>query len=170
LAAGRPAADRAIHPVDAGDAPVETFDGGPADVGRRRLPPHLRDRGQLVHSPATCAAPGTPESPTLGLTHLQLEALLTAARDSAIPFDFALVCLLGLLVLRIFKACGASIQDLGGEHGHRALKVCSKGGKAVLVPLPRWRSQRRYGCAVGGQPVCGPSRPRRNTLGAALLA
>ena len=38
-----------------------------------------------------------PESPTLGLTHLQFQALLTAARTSANRFDFALVALLGLL-------------------------------------------------------------------------
>jgi hypothetical protein len=64
------------------------------------------------------------------------EALLTAARDSANPNDFALVCLLGLLGLRIFEACGANITDLGEEHGHRVLKVHGKGGKTVLIPLP----------------------------------
>ena len=43
----------------------------------------------------------------MGLTHLQPEALLTASRDSANTYDVALVCLLGLLGLRIFEACGA---------------------------------------------------------------
>jgi len=76
------------------------------------------------------------DSPTLGLTHLQLEALLSTARDSTNPYDFGLVCLLALLGLRIFEACGANIQDLGEEHGHRVLKVRGKGGKTVLVPLP----------------------------------
>ncbi|GAB1644103.1 hypothetical protein [Krasilnikovia sp. MM14-A1259] len=52
------------------------------------------------------------------------------------PNDFALVAMLGLLGLRIFEACGASIADLGEEHGHRVLRVCGKGGKVVLVPLP----------------------------------
>jgi integrase/recombinase XerD len=94
--------------------------------------------GVLEHSPAEYVRrPTVPaESPTLGLTHLQLEALLTAARDSANLNDFALVCLLGLLGLRIFEATGADIADLGEEHGHRVLKVCGKGGKTVLVPLP----------------------------------
>ena len=46
-----------------------------------------------------------PESPTLGLTHLQFEAMLTAAWLSKNPNDFALVAMLGLLGLRIFEAC-----------------------------------------------------------------
>jgi integrase/recombinase XerD len=44
--------------------------------------------------------------------------------------------MLGLLGLRIFEATGADISDLGEEHGHRVLRVCGKGGKVVLVPLP----------------------------------
>ena len=44
--------------------------------------------------------------------------------------------MLGLLGLRIFEATGADIADLGEEHGHRVLRVCGKGTKAVLVPLP----------------------------------
>lgn len=76
------------------------------------------------------------ESPTLGLSHLQFEALLSASRVSVNVNDFALVVMLGLLGLRIFEACGASIEDLGEEHGHRVLKVHGKGGKVVLAPLP----------------------------------
>lgn len=64
-----------------------------------------------------------PESPTLKLTHLQFEALLTTARQSCNPFDFALVWLLGLLGLRIFETVGADIEDLGEEHGHRVLRA-----------------------------------------------
>jgi integrase/recombinase XerD len=77
-----------------------------------------------------------PESPTLGLTHLQFEAMLTAARESTNPNDFALVTMLGLLGLRIFEATRADITDLGEEHGHRVLKVHGKGDRVVLVPLP----------------------------------
>ena len=54
--------------------------------------------------------------------------------------DFALVTMLGLLGLRIFEACGANIQDLREEHGHRVLKVRGKGGKVVLTPLPPGRA------------------------------
>ncbi len=55
--------------------------------------------GVLEHSPADYVRRPSvpPESPTLGLTHLQFEAMLTAARESTNPYDFALVCLLGLL-------------------------------------------------------------------------
>ena len=76
------------------------------------------------------------ESPTLGFTHLQFEALLTAARESSSPCDFALVVMLRLLGLRIFEATSADITDLGEERGHRVLRVCGKGAKVVLIPLP----------------------------------
>ena len=94
--------------------------------------------GVLEHSPANYVRRPTvpPESPTLGLMHLQFEAMLTAARESSNQFDFALVCMLGLLGLRILETTGANITDLGEEHGHRVLRVCGKGGKVVLVPLP----------------------------------
>jgi integrase len=94
--------------------------------------------GILEHSPAEWLRRPTvpPESPTLGMTHLQFEALLTTARESSNSFDFALVAMLGLLGLRIFEACGANVEDLGEEHGHRVLRVVGKGTKVVLVPLP----------------------------------
>jgi len=94
--------------------------------------------GIMEHSPAEhVRRPAVPaESPTLGFTHLQFEALLTAARESPNPCDFALVAMLGLLGLRIFEATAADVADLGEEHGHRVLRVCGKGTKIVLVPLP----------------------------------
>lgn len=91
-----------------------------------------------------------PESLTLGLSHLQFEALLSAARTSANLNDFAMVTMLGLLGLRISEACAANIGDLGEEHGHRILKVRGKGGKVVLTPLPP-AVQRAIERAVGGR-------------------
>ncbi|WP_410873380.1 tyrosine-type recombinase/integrase [Nocardia sp. A7] len=94
--------------------------------------------GVLEHSPAEYVRRPrvSNESPTLGLSHLQFEALLSAARDSANRFDFALVVMLGLLGLRIFETCNTDIADIGEEHGHRVLRVVGKGSKIVLIPLP----------------------------------
>ncbi|GAB3853307.1 hypothetical protein GCM10027610_083030 [Dactylosporangium cerinum] len=88
--------------------------------------------GILPHSPADYVRrPTVPaESPTLGLGHLQFEALITTARLSANANDFALIALLGLLGLRIFETCAASISDLGEEHGHRVLRLRGKGGRS----------------------------------------
>ncbi|MGE5285867.1 MAG: tyrosine-type recombinase/integrase, partial [Micromonosporaceae bacterium] len=127
--------------------------------------------GVLEHSPAEhVRRPAVPpESPTLGFTHLQFEAMLTAARESANSYDFALVAMLGLLGLRIFEATGADIGDLGEEHGHRVLRVCGKGTKVVLIPLPP-AVGRAIDRAVAGR-VCGPillnSRGRRMDRNAA---
>ena len=113
--------------------------------------------GILQHSPAEHVRRPTvpPESPTLGFTHLQFEALLTAARESPNPSDFALVAMLGLLGLRIFEATGADITDLGEEHGHRVLRVCGKGSKVVLVPLPP-AVGRAVDQAIGDDRIGGP--------------
>ncbi|GAW51264.1 MULTISPECIES: tyrosine-type recombinase/integrase [unclassified Nocardioides] len=94
--------------------------------------------GVLEHSPADYVRRPhvPPESPTLGLSHLQFEAILTSAHESTNPFDFALVTMLGLLGLRIFEATGSDITNLGDSHGHRVLRVHGKGDKVVLTPLP----------------------------------
>ena len=143
--------DRQLAPLDAQRNDLELYLRWMQDV--RRFKPSTVSRrlsvvagfyrtcvidGVLEHSPAEYVRRPTvpPESPTLGLTHLQFEAMLTAARQSSNPFDFALVCMLGLLGLRIFETVGANIDDLGEEHGHRVLRVYGKGGRVVLVPLP----------------------------------
>ena len=94
--------------------------------------------GVLEHSPAEhVRRPAVPpESPTSGFTHLQFEALLTAARQSPRPSGFAPAAMPGLPGLRIFQATSADITDHGEEHGHQVLRVCGKDTKIVLVPLP----------------------------------
>jgi integrase/recombinase XerD len=79
----------------------------------------------LAHSPDDYVRrPMAPaESPTLGLGHLQFEALITTALLSAYPNGFALVAMLGLLGLRIFEACGAASPISGEEQGHRVPRV-----------------------------------------------
>jgi site-specific recombinase XerD len=121
--------------------------------------------GLLEHSPAEhVRRPSVPpESPTLGFTHLQFEALLTAARESPDPCAFALVAMLGLLGLRIFEATGTDITDLGEEHGHRVLRVCGKGTKVALIPLPPAVGRaidRAIGARTGG-PILLNSRGTR---------
>jgi site-specific recombinase XerD len=79
----------------------------------------------LAHSPADhVRRPTVPtESPTLGLGHLQFEALITTARLSDNPNDFALVAMLGLLGLRIFEAAGLHPRRVstGGPCGRQDL-------------------------------------------------
>ena len=96
--------------------------------------------GILEHSPAEhVRRPSVPaESPTLGFTHLQFEALLTAARQSPNPYDFALVAMLGLLGLRSFEATGADISDLGEEHG---TGCCACAARAPRSSWSRCRPQ-----------------------------
>ena len=109
--------------------------------------------GLLEHSPAEHARrPAVPAgSPAPGLTRLQFEALLTAARQSPNRSDFAPAAMPGLLGLRIFEATAADIAGLGEEHGHRVLRACGKGTKTVLVPLPP-AAGRAIGQAAGSRP------------------
>ena len=72
--------------------------------------------------------------------------------------------MLGPLGLRIFEATGADIADLGEEHGHRVLRVCGKGTKIILVPLPEGLGERSPS-RRSGQPAawalrCWQSRAR----------
>lgn len=94
--------------------------------------------GLLEHSPAEYVRRPrvSAESPTLGLSHLQFEAMLSAGRKSSNVNDFALVTMLGLLGLRIFEATGANIEALEEVHGHRVLRILGKGDKVAMVPLP----------------------------------
>lgn len=93
--------------------------------------------GYLDRSPAEFVRrPHVPEeSQVLGLDRMELGALVAAARASSAD-DAALICLLGLLGLRVSEACHVNIEDFGSERGHRTLHVIGKGNKPALIPLP----------------------------------
>jgi integrase len=129
-------AERRVDPLAASRPQIELYVRWTQEV--RRLKPSTTSRrisivagfyrttvidGLLEHSPAEhVRRPHVPaESPTLGLTHLQLEALLTAARLSPNRYDFALVCLLGLLGLRSSKppAWTSPTSERNRLHLHR---------------------------------------------------
>lgn len=143
--------DRHLAPLTAGRVHIELYVRWMQEVRRFKPSTISRRLSVVVGFYRTCVIDGLlaaspaehvrrphvpPESPTLGLSHLQFEAMLHAARTSANINDFALVTMLGLLGLSIFEACGADIPDLREEHGHRVLKVRGKGSKVVLTPLP----------------------------------
>ena len=109
-------ADRGLDPLTAVRVDVERYVRWLQDV-RRYQPSTVSRRLSVVvgfyrvcvidqilpHSPADYERRPLvpPESPTLGLGHLQFEALITTARLSSNPNDFALVAMLGL---RIFES------------------------------------------------------------------
>jgi integrase/recombinase XerD len=78
-----------------------------------------------------------------------------------------LIAILGLAGLWIFEATGADIADLGEEHDHHVLRVCSKDTKIALVPL-RPAAGRASDWAVG---ACarGPILPNSRGLYASEL-
>jgi site-specific recombinase XerD len=59
--------------------------------------------------------------------------LYSAERVS--PTHAALAVLLGLNGLRVSDACGANVEDLGWERGHRILRIVGKGDQPATVPL-----------------------------------
>jgi integrase/recombinase XerD len=62
---------------------------------------------------------------------LEFAALLAAARLSG-PNDHAMVCLLGMLGLRVSEACATDITDMRYE----VLHVLGKGAESADIPLP----------------------------------
>jgi site-specific recombinase XerD len=82
-----------------------------------------------------------------GMDRGQLAAFLyTAERIS--PTHAALAVLLGLNGLRVSEACGADVEDLGFERGHRTLRIVGKGNKPATIPLVP-RTARTLDLAVG---------------------
>ena len=78
--------------------------------------------------------------------------LFTAERFD--PAHAALAVLLGLNGLRVSEACGANVEDMAFERGHRVLRIIGKGNKPALIPLVP-RTARTIDLAVG-EPRDGP--------------
>ena len=136
LAARRPDPEQYIRWMR--NLPVQALHHLAAVLGDRRVLPHLRHRRRARALPGR-ARPPTECPGRIAHARVHPSAVRGVAdrpRESANDYDFALVAMLGLLGLRIFEATGADIGDLGEEHGHRVLRVCGKGTKVVLVPLP----------------------------------
>ena len=82
-----------------------------------------------------------------GMDRGELAAFLyTAERIS--PTHAALAVRLGLNGLRVSEACGADVEDLGFERGHRTLRIVGKGNKPATIPLVP-RTARTLDLAVG---------------------
>lgn len=56
--------------------------------------------------------------------------------------------LLGLNGLRVSEACGANIEDMAFERGHRVLRIIGKGNKPAIIPLVP-RTARTIDLAIG---------------------
>jgi integrase/recombinase XerD len=116
----------------AGSSPPPCPGGSPSRPGSTG--PASSTASWSTHPPSTSAAPQSQ------LNHRPWGSPTCSSRPCApppashrTPCDFARVAMLGL---RIFEATGTDVADLGEEHGHRVLRVCGKGSKVVLVPLP----------------------------------
>jgi integrase len=93
--------------------------------------------GLLEHSPLEFVRRPkiSDESQTLGLDRMELGAFIAQGAAGGAT-NHALVCLLGLLGLRVGEACSIDIDDLGFERGHRTVTVLGKGSKLAIIPLP----------------------------------
>lgn len=88
------------------------------------------------------------------MTHSQLEAVLTAARQATNDYDSALVVMPGLLGLQIFEATGAEIDDLGEERGPDAPISDTETFHVPLGPTLGTGRQAQPGRASSSDPEC----------------
>jgi hypothetical protein len=125
----------AVHPVDARDPPVQVLHRIPAVLGHGRVLPHLRPRRHLA------ALTRRARPPPRRITHARVHAPAVrglAHRPPGItePIRFRPSGHARAAGLADLQATGADIADLGEAHGRRVLRVCGKGTKIILVPLP----------------------------------
>ncbi|MFZ0188894.1 MAG: hypothetical protein WAL72_18330 [Streptosporangiaceae bacterium] len=122
--------------------------------------------------------PGVPaESPTLGFTHLQFEALLTASRESPNPSDFVLLAAGAAAVITLswlvpYPVVAATNSQGAARVTPRLVDLVAAlaaGRWARPWPAPpiarRRRASRRYASACSGsRPTCGPLPSTPTTL------
>jgi integrase/recombinase XerD len=95
----------------------------------------LEDEDVMVGNPAArVRRPSRHPRPQPWLDRNELTDLLAAAEDDG-GYPYALVCLLALNGLRVSKACGADVADLGGWRYQPTLQVLGKGDKPALIVL-----------------------------------
>jgi len=154
------ASDVGLRPLDASRAHIELYR---AHMEQHGLAPSTVDRrlstvcgyyrfahidGRIASNPAQYVRrPRVHPSTQRGMDRGELASFLyTAERTS--PMHAALAVLLGLNGLRVSEACGANIEDLGFERGHRTLQIVGKGNKPAGVPLVP-RAARTIDLAIG---------------------
>lgn len=105
-----------------------------APCGVTPLDPEMVQVGDAVGHGRSGAACFTVRCGPVGV----VEVLVLAHLDHQVPLvaDPGPVQQFSPAAARAFVATGADIADLGEEHGHRVLRVCDKGTKVVLIPLP----------------------------------
>ena len=96
---------------------------------------YLEDEDIIFKSPAArVRLPRvSTDSQTRGLDRAEVSRFLITSEYN--PTYHAMCCLLALNGLRISEACGANVEDLGVERGHRTLTVTRKGGNRQTIPL-----------------------------------
>ncbi len=104
--------------------------------------------GRITSNPAQYVRrPRVHPTTQRGMDRGELAAFLFAAERIS-PMHAAVAVLLGLNGLRVSEACGADIEDLGLERGHRTLRIVGKGNKPATIPLVP-RTGRTLDLAIG---------------------
>lgn len=75
------------------------------------------------------------ESNRNGLDRMELGACIHVAAAAG-PMEHALICLLGLLGLRVGEATSIDIGDFDHHDSHRIVRLIGKGAKPAVIPLP----------------------------------
>jgi integrase/recombinase XerD len=96
---------------------------------------------------STSVAPPSHPAERRGLDRGELGRFLFTAERVDCPHA-GLAVLLGLNGLRVSEACGANVEDMASELGHRVLRIVGKGNKPALIPLVP-RTARTIDLAVG---------------------